>query len=96
VMLAGPLSFTVRLRDEAGVESSIAVAGIPAPYARDGFGAGAGWQNEFVTVRLQLADFTVDSELDLSRIAAVRFDFGGGLGSAHGRIALDDLEIVPR
>jgi hypothetical protein len=96
VMLAGPLSFTVTLRDEAGVESSIAVAGIPAPYARDGFGAGAGWQNEFVTVRLQLADFTVDSELDLSRIAAVRFDFGGGLGSAHGRIALDDLEIVPR
>ena len=47
-------------------------------------------------VRLRLADFTVDNDLDLSRIAAVRFDFGGELGSAHGRLALDDLELVPR
>jgi hypothetical protein len=97
VALAGPVSFTVTLRDEAGVESSIAlaeIATIPRPYARDGFGAGVGWQNEFVTVRIHLADFQVGSVLDLSRIEAVRFDFGESWGTSRGRLGLDDLELV--
>jgi hypothetical protein len=95
--LAGPLSFTVSLRDEAGVTSSLALAQlvtIPAPYARDGFGAGVGWQNEFVSVRIRLADFLVGSALDLSRIEAVRFDFGARFGSSRGRLGIDDLELV--
>jgi dienelactone hydrolase len=99
VALAGPLSFTVTLRDEAGAASSIAVSGdlaIPPPYPRDGFGAGAGWQNEFVTVRLRLSDFAVDGDLDLARIEAIRLDFGEGFGSARGRLALDDLELTSR
>jgi hypothetical protein len=53
-----------------------------------------GWQNEFVSVRIRLADFRVDSDIDLSRIAAVRFDFGAEFGSARGRIGLDDIELV--
>jgi len=98
VALAGPVSFTVTLRDEAGTESSIALselATIPPPYARDGFGAGVGWQNEFVTVRLRLSDFLVDSALDLAHVEAVRFDFGASFGSSGGRLGLDDLALVP-
>ncbi|HET6584638.1 MAG TPA: hypothetical protein VFG69_14365 [Nannocystaceae bacterium] len=99
VALAGPLSFTVTLRDEAGTSSSIAlaeIATIAPPYARDGFGAGVGWQNEFVTVRVRLTDFLVGSELDLSHVAAVRFDFGASFGSERGRLGLDDLELTSR
>jgi dienelactone hydrolase len=98
VALAGPLSFTVTLRDEAGTSSSIGPAehtSVAPPYARDGFGAGAGWQNEFVTIRLRIRDFLIDGELDLARIEAVRFDFGSSFGSSRGRIGLDDLELVP-
>ncbi len=97
VALAGAASFTVTLRDEAGVESSVALAeigSIPPPYARDGFGAGVGWQNEFTTVRIPIVDFLADSDIDLSRIVAIRFDFGGEHGSSGGRLGLDDLELV--
>jgi hypothetical protein len=97
VALAGPLSFTVTLRDEAGTSRSVAlaeIATITPPYARDGFGAGVGWQNEFVTVRVRLTDFLVGSEIDLSRIASVRFDFGASFGSERGRLGLDDIELV--
>lgn len=99
VALAGPLSFTVTLRDEDGVTGSVPLAElapVPPPYARDGFGAGVGWQNEFVTIRVRLAELAVGSELDLSRIAAVRFELGEAHGSPRGRVALDDLELVPR
>src|SRR5215213_9897625 len=95
--LGGPLSFTVTLRDEAGTSSSIRLPGpasVPPPYARAGFGAGTGWQNEFVTIRLRIREFQVGSELDLARIEAVRLDFGSSFGSSRGRIGLDDLELV--
>lgn len=98
VALGGPLTFTVTLRDRAGTTSSIALADgahVAPPYARDGFGAGVGWQSEFVTVRLRLAEFAVGSAIDLADIAAVRLEFGGEFGSARGRVALDDLELVP-
>jgi dienelactone hydrolase len=98
VALAGPLSFTVTLRDETGTSSAIALderMSVAPPYARGGFGAGTGWQNEFVTIRLRIRDFLIGSELDLARIEAVRFDFGSSFGSSRGRIGLDDLELVP-
>jgi dienelactone hydrolase len=97
VALAGPLSFTLTLRDQAGVSSSIALAelaAVPPPYARDGFGAGVGWQNEFTTIRVRIAELAVDSAIDLSRIEAVRLEFGASFGSPRGRIGLDDIELV--
>ena len=98
VALGGTLGFTVTLRDGDGAESSIDVAtfgGIGAPYARTGLGSGAGWSNEFSTVRLRLTDFAADGrELDLQNIVALRFDFGPPLGSARGRLALDDLGLA--
>lgn len=97
VALAGPLSFTITLRDEDGTAASVALAGraeVPPPYARDGFGAGVGWQNEFVTIRVRLDELRTDSEIDLSRIAAVRIEFGASFGSPRGRLGIDDLELV--
>lgn len=97
VALDGPMSFTVTLRDGSGVSSSIdfgASGKITRPYLRTGLGAGAGWANEFTTVRLRLADFlTNGSGLDLSDVATVRFDFGTGFGSPRGRIGLDDIAV---
>jgi hypothetical protein len=64
-------------------------------YERTGSGIGAGWANEFSTLRLRLSDFAADgSGLDLSAVAAVRLEFGAGFGSVRGRLGLDDLEIV--
>ncbi|MCZ6597636.1 MAG: hypothetical protein O7B99_08365 [Planctomycetota bacterium] len=96
--LDAPLALTVTLRDTSGVESSILTANygaIERPYKRAGSGAGVGWANEFSTVRLRLTDFlTNGSGLDLSSIEALRFELGGTLGSARGRLALDDIEII--
>ena len=98
VALDGPMSFTVMLRDGSGTSSSIdfGVAGrITRPYQRTGLGSGAGWANEFMTVRIRLADFqTNGSGIDLSDIAAVRFDFGAAFGSPRGRIGLDDIAVT--
>jgi hypothetical protein len=98
VALDGPMSFTVTLRDGVGTSSSIdfGVAGrITRPYQRTGLGTGAGWANEFMTVRIRLADFqTNGSGIDLTDIAAVRFDFGAAFGSARGRIGLDDIAVT--
>lgn len=99
VALAGPVSFTVTLRDADGTTGAVPLAELATvapPYARDGFGAGVGWQNEFVTIRVRLAELAAGTSLDLSRIAAVRFDFGASFGSPRGRIGLDDVELVRR
>jgi dienelactone hydrolase len=97
-LLDGPLSFTVTLRDVHGTTSSILTSlygDITRTYERTGSGIGAGWANEFSTVRLRLSDFAADgSGLDLSAVAAVRLEFGAGFGSVRGRLGLDDLEIV--
>jgi hypothetical protein len=97
-LLDGPLGFTVTLRDVHGVTSSIRTdlyGAVTRTYERTGSGLGAGWANEFSTVRLRLADFTVDgSGLDLSAIEAVRLQFGAAFGSPRGRLGLDDLELV--
>jgi hypothetical protein len=98
VALNGPLHFTVTLCDGQGASSSIGFASygdITRPYLRTGLGTGAGWANEFNTVRIRLCDFENDgSGLDLSDIVAVRLDFGAAHGSARGRIGLDDVELT--
>jgi hypothetical protein len=98
--LDAPLTFTVTLRDRHGVSSSIPVANYGAftrTYKRTGSGSGAGWANEWSSVRLRLADFAADGVgLDLSNVVAVRFEFGAVSGSPRGRIGLDDIEIVKR
>lgn len=90
----GPVTFSVTLRDRAGGERSIDIGhygrGLVAPYARDG-----GWHNEMRTVRVRLRDFERGGGgPDLTRIAAVRLDFGPGWGSRTGRIVVDDLMVT--
>ena len=72
--------------------------GIEEPYQRTGSGTGAGWQNEFETIRIRLTDFQalVTTPVDLSNIVAVRFQWGGNTYSVVGRIALDDIEVTIR
>jgi len=99
VALAGPVRFSVTLVDAEGRESSLDIAvtgaGVQRPYQRTGYGTGAGWQNEFETLRLRLADFLAGGrELDLSAIVRVRLSFGGEAGSAEGRLAIDDLTLL--
>jgi hypothetical protein len=93
------LDFTVTLIDGTGARSSIAIGayggGIEEPYQRGGYGPGQGWQNEFETIRLRLTDFLRNgSGIDLTEVLAVRFEFGSSFGSAEGRVALDDIELV--
>ncbi len=96
--LNSPLSFTATLRDGVGTSSSIDFAGygrITRTYLRTGSGTGAGWANEFNTVRIRLTDFeTNGSGLDLTDVEAIRFDAGSSYGSGQGRIGLDDVELT--
>lgn len=98
--LGAPLTFTVTLRDGAGVTSSIPTAGygeITRPYRREGYGSGAGWANEFSTVRIRLEDFAAaESAFDLTDVVAVRLEFGAAHGSARGRLIVDDIELADR
>ncbi|MBI1748585.1 MAG: hypothetical protein HYR55_18655 [Acidobacteria bacterium] len=92
-------AFTVLLRDGNGVSSSINIGAlggaIAPPYQRTGCGTGAGWGNEFETIRLRLSDFLNNgSGLDLTNVVAVDFEFGPSYGSAYGRIGLDDVEFT--
>ena len=96
--LDSPLGFAVSLRDGSGTTSSInfeSYGRITRTYKRTGYGSGAGWANEFNTVRIRLADFeTNGSGIDMASIAAVRFDFGLSYGSSRGRIGIDDIEVT--
>ncbi|MGD8451965.1 MAG: hypothetical protein PVJ57_09125 [Phycisphaerae bacterium] len=94
----GDLTFTVALEDGDGYSSSINIGayggGIEEPYQRTGDGSGAGWQNEFETIRIRLTDFLHNgAALDLTDVQHVRFDFGSSYGSSRGRVALDDLQL---
>ncbi|NNE55635.1 MAG: T9SS type A sorting domain-containing protein, partial [Flavobacteriales bacterium] len=63
----------------------------------DGFGPefGNGWQNEFYTFRLRIADFREENpQLDISQIEALDFLMGPAHGSELGAIGLDDIELV--
>ena len=95
----GDLTFTVRLRDADGTESFINIGayggGIEEPYQRTGCGVGAGWHNEFETIRLRLTDFQNNApDLDLSQIVNVRLLFGPSWGSDEGRLNLDTIEFT--
>ncbi|MCP3905347.1 MAG: hypothetical protein GY715_17100 [Planctomycetes bacterium] len=94
----GDLTFTVTLFDGFFATSSISIGayggGIEEPYQRSGCGSGAGWANEFETIRIRLTDFLNNgSGLNMSNVTAIRFQFGPSHGSAVGRIGLDDITI---
>ncbi len=98
VSYLGDHDFAVTLRDGTDTASSIHIGaylgGIEEPYQRTGNGSGAGWQNEFETIRIRLTDFlTNGSGVNLADIEAVRFEFGPSYGSDEGRIALDDIVV---
>lgn len=95
-----PLHFTIELVDGAGRSSAVATTDygmvVRDPYQRTGYGTGAGWQNEFETIRVRLIDFTRGGrELDLQDVLRVRLRFGPGFGSPQGRIGLDDVRLLP-
>jgi len=95
----GDTSFSVTLRDGGGATSTIDFgaygAGLQEPYQRTGSGSGAGWQNEYETIRIRLTDFLNNgSSLELGDVVAVRFDVGGPFGSGRGRVAVDDLALT--
>lgn len=95
------LDYSVTLIDGSGNQSTIRLStyggGVQKPFARTGSGSGTGWQNEFETHRIRVADFGRDGRaIDLTDIAAVRFDFGDGAGSPSGRIGFDDLMVTGR
>ncbi len=95
------LTFNVTLEDSLGRSSTINIGayggGIEEPYQRTGSGGGAGWSNEFETIRIRLTDFTMDgTALDLTDIAYVQFDFGGPGASPVGFIGFDELQITAR
>ena len=98
-------SWYLMVRDGSGATSTIDFAayggGIEEPYQRTGSGSQPGWQNEFETVRVRLADFargrpgqpTVNLG-DVRQIGFVFFSAAAGPGIA--RIGLDDLELTPK
>lgn len=96
VALAGDLAFGVTLVDTDGVEAHVDFGdqgSAPEPYQRRDDGIGAGWADEFVTIRIPLADFTVGSMIDLSHLATVRLELGGAHGTSPGAIGLDNVEL---
>jgi hypothetical protein len=96
VALDGALAFTVTVADAEGGAASASTgdyAEITRPYQRTGSGPGEGWANEFSTVRLRLD--ALSAGVDLARVSALTLSFGGEAGSAQGRVAVDDVELVP-
>jgi hypothetical protein len=95
----GDLNFTVELADGSGNLGRIRVGayggGVEEPYQRTSCGIGAGWGNEFETIRMRLADFQTDGNgLDLSDVQTLTFRFGLAWGSRFGRVGLDDIEFT--
>lgn len=93
VALDSSINFYVSLVD-AGADSASIMIGDYGPivqtYQRDG-----GWQNEFCTVRIRLADFMVNgSQVDLNTIQRLRFSFGEPGTSDRGALGIDDIELV--
>jgi hypothetical protein len=99
----GDESWFVGLRDGSGrtsmIDFGVYGGGIEEPYQRTGGGSGAGWQNEFETVRIRLTDFLAggggpSTNLDLTDIKLVGFIFENSEGRVTARIGLDDLELT--
>jgi hypothetical protein len=91
-------SFSVTLRDGDGTSSTIhfgAWGELTELFQRTGSGTGAGWVNEFNTVRVPITAFEADgSGIDLSNVVALRLEFGSAFGSPRGRIGLDDVQFT--
>lgn len=87
------LNFYLRLTDEAGKNVSIMIQDycpIIQTYQRDG-----GWQNEFCTIRIRLAEFLInDTQLNLAAIENLSFYFGDSGTSSMGALGIDDIELV--
>ena len=95
----GDQLFEVGLRDAHGTASFLSIgafgAGIEVPYQRTGCGSGAGWANEFETIRIRLDDFTRNgSGIDLGAVAWIEFRFGPVHGSKEGHLGFDDLVLT--
>ena len=95
----GDMTFAVTLTDLDNVSSTVNIGafggGIEEPYQRTQCGTGAGWGNEFETIRIPLEAYVTDGTgPDLSRLASVTFEFGPSFGSPSGRIGLDGVELV--
>ena len=93
-------TFLVELRDAAGHTSSVNIGawggGVEEPYQRASCGVGAGWGNEFETIRFRINDLIHGSSgLDLTHLAAVTFRFGPSFSSpAMGALGMDDLQFT--
>jgi hypothetical protein len=90
----GDLTFSLTLRDGAGVTSTINIGayggGLEEPYQRNG-----GWHNEMETVRIRITDFLNNgSALNLTNIVAVRLNAGPSFGDSKGRIVIDDVMLT--
>lgn len=95
----GDLDFTLQLVDAGLHSSSVRIGayggGLEEPYQRTSCGTGAGWANEFETIRIPLADFGRNGRrVDLGNVIAIAFQFGPAAGSALGRIGLDELMLT--
>jgi hypothetical protein len=94
----GDLTFNVTVVDTAGNFSRINISafggGIEEPYQRTSCGIGAGWANEFETIRVPIEAFQYNNTaINLSSILGVAFEFGPSHGSNEGRIGIDDVEL---
>ena len=99
VTLNGGATFSMVLRDGAGIEARVSSTAqgeaVNRPYQRTGSGTGTGWQNELRTIRLRLRDFqSGGTGINLGNIVAVRLEVGGTAGSATGRFIIDDLQFT--
>jgi hypothetical protein len=97
--MLGNLSWTVLLIDGNGNSSfinfSVYGGGIEEPYQRTGSGTGAGWQNEFETIRVRLTDFLTNRpNFDLTNVKSVNFVFSHILKERPARLGIDDLELT--
>ncbi len=95
----GDVTFGVELFDLFGHSSTVRIdaygGGIEEPYQRRGCGTGAGWANEWETIRIPLADFTANGRrLETRGVIGIAFHFGERYGSELGRIGLDDIEFT--
>jgi len=95
----GQLNYTVTLIDGGGNTSAVSSGALGGAfeelYQRTGFGAGAGWQVGFETVRIPLQAFKTNGRtLDLTNITDIRFDFGPAFGNDRGRVGLDDIQFT--
>ena len=93
------LTFDVTVVDSslnfARINISAFGGGVEEPYQRTSCGSGAGWANEFETVRIPIQSFKHNNPaINLNAIIAFGMEFGPAHGSTQGRMGLDDVEVL--